>query len=30
MIYLFKDRGLSADYLFSTMTANWERKLPIW
>ena len=23
-------KGLHADYLFSTLTANWERKQPIW
>ena len=23
-------KGLYADYLFSTLTANWERKQPIW
>lgn len=26
----FQDRGLTADYLFSTITANWDRKLPVW
>jgi hypothetical protein len=28
--FIFQDRGLNADYLFSTITANWERKLPVW
>ena len=27
---VIQDRGLNSDYLFSTITANWERKLPVW
>ena len=29
-LFIIQDRGLNADYLFSTITANWERKLPVW
>ena len=25
-----KRKGIDADYLFSAITANWERKRPIW
>ncbi len=25
-----RSRGFTADYLFHTVTANWERKRPIW
>lgn len=24
------DRGLTADYIYATMTSNWERKQPVW
>ncbi len=25
-----RDKGVDAEYLFSTLTANWERKKPVW